>query len=491
MQNCRRLPTLRKALESLPETLDETYARILRSIAEEDSEDAIKILQWLTYSAEPLKVEQLAEVVAVKIDGSPWFDCKARFPDQQDVIAICSSLVIIEDFYTNEDGSPSASPFYAVRLAHFSVKEYLVSDRIRNQATATARYAMQEIKANQSIAAACLAYLLQFDQHDSLNSETLEDFPLVLYAARCWMRHTRTVGKDLGPVRMLSLELCQLRREAYINWYRIYDPDEFWNSFDLERNLAKIASPLYYGSLAGVTELVRLLLENGADVNAQEGRYGNALHAASLGGYVAVVQLLLNKGADVNAKGGYYGSALQAASKNGHETVVQLLLKNGADVNAKGGYYGSALQAASSKDDVTVVQLLLNNEADVNAEGGEYGNALQAASYRGHETVVQLLLKKGADVNAEGEKYGTALQAASCYGHEAVVQLLLNKGAEFNTEGGQYGTALQAASCCGHEAVVQLLLNKGAEFNTEGGQYGTALQAASCCVIIALSCYKY
>jgi ankyrin repeat protein len=59
------------------------------------------------------------------------------------------------------------------------------------------------------------------------------------------------------------------------------------------------------------------------------------------------VTLLLEKGADVNAQGGYYGNALQAAANGGHESVVTLLLENGADVNAQGGYYGNALQAAS------------------------------------------------------------------------------------------------------------------------------------------------
>jgi ankyrin repeat protein len=60
-----------------------------------------------------------------------------------------------------------------------------------------------------------------------------------------------------------------------------------------------------------------------------------------------VVKVLLDTGAEVNAQGGLYGSALQAASVQGHEKVVQMLLNAGADVNAEGGYYGDALRAAS------------------------------------------------------------------------------------------------------------------------------------------------
>ncbi|KAK4117923.1 hypothetical protein N657DRAFT_584570, partial [Parathielavia appendiculata] len=61
-------------------------------------------------------------------------------------------------------------------------------------------------------------------------------------------------------------------------------------------------------------------------------------------------RLLLDNGADVNAQGGQYGTALQAAASKGEMEIVRLLLDNGADVNAQGGEYGTALQAAASKE---------------------------------------------------------------------------------------------------------------------------------------------
>jgi ankyrin repeat protein len=64
---------------------------------------------------------------------------------------------------------------------------------------------------------------------------------------------------------------------------------------------------------------------------------------ASRGGHDKIVELLLDKGADVNAQGGEYGNALQAASLGGHDKIVELLLDKGADVNAQGGEYGNAL----------------------------------------------------------------------------------------------------------------------------------------------------
>jgi ankyrin repeat protein len=74
-----------------------------------------------------------------------------------------------------------------------------------------------------------------------------------------------------------------------------------------------------------------------------------------------VVRLLLEKGADVNAQGGHYGNALQAASVKSNEAVVRLLLEKGADVNAQRGHYGNALKAASAHRQRAVVKLLENS----------------------------------------------------------------------------------------------------------------------------------
>jgi ankyrin repeat protein len=73
-----------------------------------------------------------------------------------------------------------------------------------------------------------------------------------------------------------------------------------------------------------------MLLDKGADVNAQGGGYGYALQLASYGGHEQIVKMLLDKGADVNAQGGDYGNALQAASWGRHKQVVKMLLDAGA-----------------------------------------------------------------------------------------------------------------------------------------------------------------
>ncbi|KAJ1329892.1 ankyrin repeat domain-containing protein 50 [Microdochium nivale] len=155
---------------------------------------------------------------------------------------------------------------------------------------------------------------------------------------------------------------------------------------------------LQAASYKGDEKRVQLLFKHGADVNMQGGYYGNALQAASLGkfewvtkpilrngikvgGYNEIVrtgfdgenkkfvQLLLDEGANVNAQGGYFGNALQAASSTGNQTVVQLLLDKGADVHAQGGFHNSALQAASSGGHEEVVDLLRDHIAELASRG--------------------------------------------------------------------------------------------------------------------------
>ncbi|KAL8699990.1 MAG: hypothetical protein Q9201_005685 [Fulgogasparrea decipioides] len=312
-----------------------------------------------------------------------------------------------------------------IRLAHFSVKEYLVSNRIL-QGDAR-RFSVQETSANALICSDCLAYLLQFEG-SYRDSQSLTKFPLALYAAEYWISHAQVAEGDTDFEPPLITELFLTKEAGLLKLIRLYRP-HFTHAFFLASRMGSISTPLYYTALAGLHKSVQMLLDKGADVNAQGGYFGNALQAAAERGHNEVVQLLLDKGADVNAQGGFHGNALQAAAYRGHNKVVQLLLDKGADVNAQGGFHGNALQAAAEGGHNEVVQLLLDKGADVNAQGGFCGNALQAAARYGHNKLVQLLLDKGADVNAQGGFYGNALQAAATLGHNEVVQLLLKHGA--------------------------------------------------------------
>ncbi|MCJ1436663.1 hypothetical protein MMC27_006044 [Xylographa pallens] len=87
-------------------------------------------------------------------------------------------------------------------------------------------------------------------------------------------------------------------------------------------------------------DVVRLLLDAGADPNLHIGEYGFPLHTVAWGGNATVVQMLLDAGADPNARSGPYGTALIAASFFGYTEIVSILLAAGADTTAQWNLHG-------------------------------------------------------------------------------------------------------------------------------------------------------
>lgn len=114
------------------------------------------------------------------------------------------------------------------------------------------------------------------------------------------------------------------------------------------------------------------------------------MHGAAGQGQEETVRILLNDGVDVNASDGTkIGTALVVASRYGYHSITELLLEAGANVNAASDHYGSAFRVA--------LQMLLENRADVNAQGGNHGSALNVASRRGLIETMEVLLQHGAD----------------------------------------------------------------------------------------------
>lgn len=482
LATCFSRPQLKARLESLPKTLDGMYASMLGRIPEEHEAEACTILHWLTYAARPLRTEEVAEVLCVDIDDDPRFDPERRFPEPRDILEICPSLVIAVETDIHDQDEDDAVSGERIQLAHYSVKEFLVSESIQKLAP---NYSLKKAEGDVSMAESCLAYLLSLDKPNSITPNTLGEFPLAAYAAKHWTDHARPV-EGAGRILELAVELFDGDNPAYSNWISIYNPDKPWQSSSMaiksraEGNEEAAPPPFYIASLCGLLEVTRTLLESGANGVEAVGECGNALQAASHGGYEEVVRLLIEEaGAAVNELGGMYGTALEAAAFSGHENVAQYLLKQGADVNQSGGKYANALQAASREGHLGTVKILLAAGADVAIRGGFYGDALQAAAFYGHSSIIQALLDAGADVNQHsGGVYGSPLQASARNGYDDVVRRLLEAGANANEASGMYHTALQSAARGAHTEVIKRLLEAGADVNAQGGKYSNALQSA-------------
>ncbi|CAD0108599.1 unnamed protein product, partial [Aureobasidium uvarum] len=411
LKNCLDYPRLRQTLKNLPKTLDETYARILESIPREHSEQAATVLNILTRSNRSLRMYELVDVVAINLDEDPEFDPKNRMPIAREVLRLCSSFVAVS---WNKDPFGYRSDTYEeVRLAHFSVKEYLVSNHIPRGFEPL----FSEAVARSYLARLCLTYLISVSRILSRGEQLplVEDpepgFPLLCYSADSWMIHAGKAGDETGVLWKLVSRFFLGTHEAFLL------------ARDCEARPSKVIgeSPLCYASHGGLLQAVGNLLDMGVRVNAEDNIC--ALHAASAGGHVRIVQLLLNRGSRIDAHHSHWGTALQAAASMGRNNIIRLLLNRGAAINADGGIWGRALHAASAAGYDKTVQLLLDAGADIDTQDPRLGSALKAASAEGHDKVVRTLLDKGAHLGSRHEISKSpdkldALDVACQGGHE-------------------------------------------------------------------------
>ena len=163
------------------------------------------------------------------------------------------------------------------------------------------------------------------------------------------------------------------------------------NAMDKDGN-----TPLHIVTHSGHKEMIKLLISNGADVNAK-GRFGTPIHNAVSSGYKEIVQLLVDEGADVNAKEWRGKTPLDMATPLGrqdllkYQEIAELLRKYG-------GKYGT-LHSAATGGDIEEVKELLAAGSEVNVVDGAGYSPLHYAIKSNRPEVVELLIVNGADVN--------------------------------------------------------------------------------------------
>ena len=188
--------------------------------------------------------------------------------------------------------------------------------------------------------------------------------------------------------------------------------------------------PLMYAAIYGHPDVVTMLLDHGAEVNATATGGVTAFGLAAAMGHASVLDVLLDYGAEINAKvqeGGV--TALMAAVDSTHTDAVKVLLRRGANPNAATSDGRTPLHDAAAQGNAEIVGLLLENGADPNIAGGEWETALITAVVNPHAEIVTMLLEAGADVNATQDNGWTALANAEITGHTEIAQLLREAGA--------------------------------------------------------------
>ncbi|KAF8492445.1 hypothetical protein F5888DRAFT_1909218 [Russula emetica] len=357
---------VRCILEELPDSLDATYERILREIRKPNQGHAHRLLQCLVAATRPLQVEELAEVLAFDFstEGIPKFNLGWRWEDQEEaVMSACSSLVmIVKDEAIDEADEDSR----VVQFSHFSVKEFLMANRLAEPIRDVSRYHIQLEAAHTILVRACLGVLLGLD--DGVDRDNIEGFPLARYAARYWPTHAK-VGNVSSRIKDGMECLFDADKPHFATWVWIYDEDQWGDIMPTMHPEKPNAVPLYYAVMLGFRNLAEhLIAEHPEQVNTRGGLQVTPLHVAASGGHSDILSLLIEHGADINALGALNDTPLAIAMCYGTFDLefIRMLLERGAVVNSTGYIGRTGLLKAAATGQTEVMRLFLEDGADVN-----------------------------------------------------------------------------------------------------------------------------
>jgi Ankyrin repeats (many copies) len=373
-------------LEELPESLDETYERILKDIRTPNQEYACRLLQCLVAAARPLRVEELAEIIAFDFsaEGIPKLNPGWRWEDQEEaVMSACSSLVVV---VRHGDAR-------IVQFSHFSVKEFLMSNRLaRSSSEDVSRYHISLESAHTVLAQACLGALLKLD--GSVNAENIKSFALAEYASDYWGEHTE-FGSVFSCVKDGIECLLDADKPHFATCFSVFEAVHA--STRPPGYPTFLPTPIYFASRMGFYSLVEhLITKRPEDVSAVGGPNGTPLHAAAIGGHVDIVLLLLNHIPVDIRSAGRDRTPLLTVAVDGHVEIGRHLINRGADVNAQDYQGWTPLHLAASFGRVEFVRLLLDHGADPHARDNEGTTPSEDVPIRRQQEILHLLSEYGS-----------------------------------------------------------------------------------------------
>uniref|UniRef100_A0A1Y1NC46 RING-type E3 ubiquitin transferase n=1 Tax=Photinus pyralis TaxID=7054 RepID=A0A1Y1NC46_PHOPY len=228
----------------------------------------------------------------------------------------------------------------------------------------------------------------------------------------------------------------------------------------------------------GHVQVVKLLLRNGAAVNASDSDGDTCLHYAAFGNQSEVLELLIQNRADLNTSNRSGCTALHIAAHKQPARCVQILLAAGADPNGRDLYGDTALHDAIGKDSYQVIELLCTAAStDFTLKNKRGFNVLHHAALKGKNFATRKLLAQARQlVDTKKDDGFSALHLAALNGHRDVVDTLIRIGqADIDLRNNRNQSALLLSVSQGHCSVIELLIKLKANINAKDEDGDTAL----------------
>ncbi|TPX08728.1 uncharacterized protein E0L32_009790 [Thyridium curvatum] len=471
-----RLGDIEGLLSTIPSQVSDAYECILQR--SKDRERATILLQIVLAAMRPLTLDEANIALTSALTNCPYRAhtdlCDALWPrDTFKVVVrnVCGLFVSVYD-----------SKLFFI---HQTAREFLIS--FNHQGQWGGRLKLPE--AHNTMLQVCQAYLNLEDlrqQSDNVaryntKAHLNDEFPFRPYAARNWLTHCQSADDCItdqaarGVVRLFELDRESVfwENRYYSSWHPYPGPPPWW---DLGVH-SKDCNGVILASFLGLGSIVEYMLaKENINVNELvEPGHCSALYVASVREHIDVVRILLEHGAEVDMVCGEDRiSALSAASMEWDQDIMRILLEHGAHVDLACGENGnSALLSAFQKwasdcssdiipahaeveVEVKVMELLLKHHADVNFKNKHGQSALHFAAAGSRYEAARLLLRNGADIDVQDKNLDTALHVAARTSACNVVQLLLDSGANSDIRNSQLETPLQLALGAGNNWTYQM-----------------------------------
>lgn len=235
---------------------------------------------------------------------------------------------------------------------------------------------------------------------------------------------------------------------------------------------------LHYAAKDGRSDIVELLIKNGANIDLQDSDENTPLLLAIRGNHFDLVAFLLESGADPRIKGQYQDTVLLEAAHAGRLDIVELALKFGADPLVISGHNMSGILFAARNGDLAMAKLFIELGADVNSTNSIDDSALHFAA--GNLPMLRLLMENGADINHADGRGITVLHKAIYYSYNNlnIIKYLYENGADINQPDNDGETPLFVAIAGRRPEVVKWLLEHGASVDIKDKRGWTPLQYA-------------